>query len=158
MYDLHLEHGNNGGGFTCLAFAALRGVIQQSKDFFIKGFGRHFEGGENETSCDSTSNSATSSPYGDASKLGYDIFLNMVKHTDMLSFEDKINRIVLGVFLMNCMESTGYLDPTNTTLTERIYFSRLALEFYNVILSNNHSISFLVPPNEGDDDNVELKK
>ena len=141
VYDLYLEHGNNGGGYTCLALAALRGVIQESKDFFIKEFGCHFKGGKVSSDCSSI-------PFGDASKCGYDIFLNMVKHTDELSFEDNINRIMLGVFLLNCMESTGYLDLSNITFAERVFFSRLALEFYNVILSNNHSISFLIPNKE----------
>lgn len=147
VHDLYLEHGLNGGGFTCLAFAALRGVIQKPKDFFIKGFGRHFNGGK--VSSDISNSTSSSIPCGgDSSKCGYDIFLNMVKHLDALSFEENMNRIMLGVFLMNCMESTGYLDTSSITLAERVYFSRLVLEFYNVILSNNHSISFLIPNKE----------
>ena len=42
MYDLHLEHGVNGGGYTCLSLAALRGITTQTKEFFIDTFGRHF--------------------------------------------------------------------------------------------------------------------
>ena len=42
VYDLHLEHGVNGGGYTCLSLAALRGITTQTKQFFIDTFGRHF--------------------------------------------------------------------------------------------------------------------
>ena len=93
------------------------------------------------------------SPMGSDEKCGYDIFLKMAQHTEALCLREAMNRTVLGLFLMNCMEATGYLkDPAQS---ERVFFARLALEFYNVILSNNHSISFLIPSQHQD---VELKK
>ena len=86
----------------------------------------------------------------------FTVFLNMVKHTTEITQKEFVSRVTLGVFLLNCLEATGFLKE-DSNFQERIFFARLALEFYQVILSNNHSISFMVPTEECDE-NVELKK
>ena len=131
IYDLYLEHGNNGSGYTCLAFAALKAVLNQTPDFFRLQFGSRV--------------SATSEervPTSDPSKRGYDILLNMVMHLEGLSLTDRVQHIVMGVFLMNCLEAIGYMPP-ETDPVERVFYARLLSDIYNVILSNNHSISYL---------------
>ena len=67
----------------------------------------------------------------------------MVQHTDKLSVMEQVKRTMHGIFLMNCLETTGYLKG-DTNMEERVFFSRLALTLYNIILSNNHSVSFLI--------------
>ena len=86
----------------------------------------------------------------------FTVFLNMVKHTTEITQKEFVSRVTLGVFLLNCLESTGFLGE-DSSFQEKVFFARLALEFYHVILSNNHSVSFMVPTEECDE-NVELKK
>ena len=94
------------------------------------------------------------SPTGLPEKRGYDVMLRMVQHTDDLSFEETMRRLVTAIFLVNCMECVGYLPP-DTTLLERVFFARLAFDIYNIFLSNNHSVSFLA---DAKNTNAELKR
>ena len=159
QYDLHLdqlEHGEADSNYTCLIFAALKGIIQKPRDFFIEEFGSHFHETDEKRKESSTSEEKAT-PFGRPEKQGYDIFLNMVKHTDSLSFKEAMKRLTTAVFLMNCMESVGYLKDSN--LKERMFFARLVHDVYNIILSNNHSISFLAGKSSHNEDDVsELKK
>ena len=45
IYDLYLEHGNVGGGYTCLAMAALKGILKKPREFFTREFGKRFQSG-----------------------------------------------------------------------------------------------------------------
>ena len=84
---------------------------------------------------------------------GYDIYFNMVTHIANLSNQEILERIVISVFLLNCLESTSYFrDASNsilenggqgniTTREDRIIFAGLIFQAYCILLSNVHSLS-----------------
>ena len=84
---------------------------------------------------------------------GYDIYFNMVNHISHLSNQEILERIVISVFLLNCLEATSYFRNASnsnvenggqgktTTRKDRIMFAGLILQAYCIILSNVHSLS-----------------
>ena len=84
---------------------------------------------------------------------GYDIYFNMVTHISHLSNREILERIVISVFLLNCLEATSYFrDASNsilenggqgklTTREDRIMFAGLIFQAYCILLSNVHSLS-----------------
>ena len=84
---------------------------------------------------------------------GYDIYFNMVTHISHLSNEEILERIVISVFLLNCLEATSYFRnaPNSilenggqgqlTTREDRIMFAGLIFQAYCILLSNVHSLS-----------------
>ena len=92
-------------------------------------------------------------PVGAPDFDGYDIFFNMVTHVKKTSVYDIFERIIMSIFLLNCLESTGYFDQDiqtdeksnsdardSTSLEKRIMFAGLIFHAYSVILPNNHSV------------------
>merc|ERR1712012_1545989 len=75
----------------------------------------------------------------------------MVTHNKQMSVYDIFERIVMSVFLLNCLEATGYFKPDpfkegekdskeENILEKRIMFTGLIFHAYSVILPNNHSV------------------
>ena len=99
-------------------------------------------------------NSSKSRPTIGLSKLdGYDIYFNMVTHISHLSNQEILERIVISVFLLNCLEATSYFRNASnsnlenggqekiTTREDRIVFAGLIFQAYCILLSNVHSLS-----------------
>jgi hypothetical protein len=95
----------------------------------------------------------TECPVGQNEFEGYDIYFNMVTHITETSIQEIFKRIIASIFLLNCLESTGYfkenlqcndepsINDEKEVLYERILFSGLLFHAYSVILSNVHSVS-----------------
>ena len=120
QYDLHLdqvEQGEYDSGFACLVFAALKGILQKPREFFINEFGSYFGGAADQGNVESSEKEDT--PLGLPEKQGYDILLKMVKHTDDLSFEEAMNRqgLFLDTRLGTHTSTRGRPEMTSSGLT-----------------------------------------
>ena len=95
----------------------------------------------------------TECPVGQIEFEGYDVYFNMVTHITQISIQEIFERIISSIFLLNCLESTGYfkeslelseepsLNDEKEVLRERIIFSGLLFHAYSVIMSNVHAVS-----------------
>ena len=84
---------------------------------------------------------------------GYDIYFNMVTHIAHLSNQEILERIVISVFLLNCLEATSYFHNASNSISEngvqgkittredRIMFAGFIFQAYCILLSNVHSLS-----------------
>ena len=64
-------------------------------------------------------NNSKSQPTIGLSKFdGYDIYFTMVTHIAHLSNQEILERIVISVFLLNCLEATSYFHNASNSISE----------------------------------------
>ena len=191
LYDMYLQHGNVGIGYSYLMFLAYKAIAQKPSSFFEKYCDSNHFNFYKLKSCQQTevadSNNLSVStnenekniqngkpmthdkiedicilgegriknsdpPVGVSDFNGYDIFFNMVTHVKKMSVYDIFERIILSIFLLNCLETTNYFSKdkkeknknnshsSDVELERRIMFVGLIFHAYSVILPNNHSV------------------
>lgn len=153
MYDLYLHQGNCGGGYAALVFLAYRAVVQKPKHFFEEWVFQRLPPLQ-------PSDAGTDAflPVGDPRMDGYDILLNLLPHLDSLGTVSRLmERAQTAVFLLNCLEATGYFEGRGRHPDDRVRFARLLLHTFSVALTNNHSVSEVSPPPPGGDPATSLQ-
>ena len=127
LYDMYLQHGNVGIGYSYLMFLAYKSIAQKSSAFFQRIWKENeysFETPKSEYkkganfNCAATIENSTlissgrkrniDPPVGLDDFDGYDIFFNMVTDLSHVSILEVFERITMSLFLLNCLEATNY--------------------------------------------------